>query len=105
MRISYVERSKTPHSLVSQCGTVGKKVGVEVMSTRTTTIRFNEEEQKLLDLYMNFVDKPLTTVIKESLFEDIYDFFDNVLSEQMIKENKGKPSYTTAELLAELELE
>jgi predicted DNA-binding protein len=58
------------------------------MSTKTTTIRFNDEEQKLLDLYMEFQDQPLSTIIKESLFEDIADFFDSSLSQNALEFNK-----------------
>ena len=59
------------------------------MSTKTTTIRFNKEEQKLLELYMEFQTQPLSTVLKDALFEDIYDFFDSVISEEAIEYNKA----------------
>lgn len=73
------------------------------MKTRTTTIRFNKEEQELLDLYMEFKKEPLSTVIKESIFEDIYDFFDSVISEEAIEYNKeNKKKYTSEELMKEL---
>ena len=75
------------------------------MSTKTTTIRFNDEEQKLLDLYMEFQDQPLSTVIKESLFEDIADFFGSSLSQNALEYNKQHPKqYSTTELLDELGL-
>jgi predicted DNA-binding protein len=75
------------------------------MSTKTTTIRFNDEEQKLLDLYMEFQDQPLSTVIKESLFEDIADFFDSSLFEKALESNNQHPKrYSTKELLDELGL-
>jgi predicted DNA-binding protein len=75
------------------------------MSTKTTTIRFNDEEQKLLDLYMEFQDQPLSTVLKEALFEDIADFFDSSLSEKALEYNKQNPKrYTSKELLDELGL-
>lgn len=73
------------------------------MSTKTTTIRFNDEEQKLLDFYMEFQDQPLSTIIKESLFEDIADFFDSSLSQKALEYNKQHPKrYTSKELLDEL---
>lgn len=75
------------------------------MSTKTTTIRFNDEEQKLLDLYMEFQDQPLSTIIKESLFEDIADFFDSSLSQNALEFNKQNPKrYSSKELLDELGL-
>lgn len=76
-----------------------------VMSTKTTTIRFNDEDQKLLDLYMEFQDQPLSTIIKESLFEDIADFFDSSLSQNALEFNKQNPKrYSSKELLDELGL-
>lgn len=45
------------------------------MSTNTTSIRFNEEEMKIIDLYMEFQDRAFSTVIKEALMDDIADFF------------------------------
>lgn len=75
------------------------------MSTKTTTIRFNKEEQELLDLYMEFQTSPLSTVLKEALFEDIYDYFDSIISEESIEYNsKHNRKYTSAELLEELGL-
>ena len=75
------------------------------MSTKTTTIRFNDEEQKLLDLYMEFQDQPLSIVLKESLIEDIADFFDSSLSQKAMEYNKQPPKrYSTKELLDELGL-
>lgn len=73
------------------------------MATKTTTIRFNSEEQKLLDLYMEFQTDPLSTVLKEALFEDIYDFFDSIISEEAIEYNKlNSRRYTSLEVLEEL---
>ncbi len=73
------------------------------MGTKTTTIRFNKEEQKLLDLYMEFQTRPLSTVLKDTLFEDIYDFFDSVISEEAIEYNKiNTNKYTSLEVLEEL---
>lgn len=75
------------------------------MSTKTTTIRFNKEEQKLLNLYMEFQTAPLSTVLKDALFDDIYDFFDSVVSEEAIKYNEANPkTYTTLEIMEELGL-
>lgn len=75
------------------------------MSTKTTTIRFNKDEQKLLDLYMEFQTLPLSTVLKDALFEDIYDFFDSVISEEAIEYNKQNPkTYTSLEIMEELGL-
>ena len=75
------------------------------MSTKTTTIRFNDEEQKLLDLYMEFQDQPLSIVLKESLIEDIADFFDSSLSQKAMEYNKQHPKrYSTKELLDDLGL-
>jgi predicted DNA-binding protein len=75
------------------------------MSTKTTTIRFNDEEQKLLDLYMEFQDQPLSTVLKEALFEDIADFFDSSLLQNALEYNKQHSKrYTSKELLDELGL-
>lgn len=76
------------------------------MSNNTTTIRFNKEEKKLLDLYMEFQDKSLTTVMKESLFEDISDFFDNITSEEAIEYNKKNTrKYTSEQVMKELGLD
>ena len=75
------------------------------MSTKTTTIRFNKEEQELLDLYMEFQTSPLSTVLKEALFEDIYDFFDSIISEEAIEYNiKHNRKFTTSEIMEELGL-
>ncbi|MDD2426533.1 MAG: DUF6290 family protein [Eubacteriales bacterium] len=73
------------------------------MGTKTTTIRFNEEEQKIIDAYMEFQDQPISTVIKDALFDDIADFFDSVYFESSIEYNeKHDKKYTTEELLKEL---
>lgn len=75
------------------------------MSTKTTTIRFNEEEQRLLDLFMEFQDRPLSTVLKDALFEEIMDFFDSIYSEEAINFNESNDrKYTTTELMEVLGL-
>lgn len=75
------------------------------MSTKTTTIRFNVDEQKLLDLYMEFQETSLSTVIKDALFDDVYDFFDSIISEEAIEYNKKNPKkYTSLEVMEELGL-
>ena len=45
-----------------------------LMTSKTTTIRFNEDEQKMIDFYMQFQSQPFSTIIKEALLEDIADF-------------------------------
>lgn len=73
------------------------------MTTKTTTIRFNKEEQKILDLYMEFQSQPLSTVLKEALFDDILDFFDSLSSEEAIEFNKKHSrKYSTDEIMNEL---
>lgn len=75
------------------------------MSTKTTTIRFNVDEQKLLELYMEFQESSLSTVIKNALFDDVYDFFDSVISEEAIEYNKHNPkTYTSLEVMKVLGL-
>ena len=75
------------------------------MSIKTITIRFNEEEQKLLDLYMDSQTQSLSTVLKEVLFEDIANFFDDVDSEKAIEFNsRNSKRYTTHEIIEELDL-
>lgn len=73
------------------------------MNNKKTTICFSEDEQKLLDAYMKYQTAPLSKVLKAVLFEDIYDFFDSVVSEEAVKYNKANPrTYTTLELMEEL---
>ena len=76
------------------------------MATKTTTIRFNEDEQKIIDLYMEFQDQPFSTVVKEALMEDIADFFDSAITEEVLEYNKNNPKrYSSKELLKELGIE
>lgn len=75
------------------------------MSTNTTTIRFHKDKQKLLDLYMEFQSHSLSTVLKDALFEGIYDFFDSVISEEAIKYSEENPQkYTSSEIMEALGL-
>lgn len=98
----FVDFGEQPFTIVAQCGTIQSQGGL-TMSTKTTTIRFNEEEQKILDLYMEFQSQSLSTVLKEALFEDITDFFDSVTSEEAIEYNKThNKRYSTDELMKEL---
>jgi predicted DNA-binding protein len=76
------------------------------MTKKTTTIRFNEDEQKIVDLYMEFQDQPFSTIVKEALMDDIADFFDSTTSEEAIEYNKNNSKrYTSQELLKELGIE
>lgn len=80
--------------------------GVIFMPDKTTTIRFNEEEQKIIDLYMEFHERPFSTIVKEALMDDIADFFDSMVSEEAVKYNADHDEkYTSAQLLKELEIE
>lgn len=52
---------------------------------------------------MEFQTAPLSTVLKAALFEDIYDFFDSMISEEAIAYNKlNSKKYTSLEVLKEL---
>ncbi len=76
------------------------------MTSKTTTIRFNEDEQKMIDFYMQFQSQPFSTIIKEALLEDIADFFDSMYSEEIILSQDGSDKkLTTKQLLRELDLE
>lgn len=88
---------------VTHCATMTFRKEGNKMATKTTTIRFNEDEQRIIDLYMEFQDQPFSTVIKEALMEDIADFFDSAKSEEAIDFNKkNSKKYTSKELLKEL---
>jgi len=81
---------------------VSRIFGGDFMAKKIT-IHFNSEEQKLLDSYMEFQTAPLSTVLKAALFEDIYDFFDSMISEEAISYNKlNSKRYTAFEVLKEL---
>lgn len=76
------------------------------MATKTTSLRFNEDEQKIIDLYMEFQDQPFSTVVKEALMDDIADFFDSVVTEEALEYNKKHPKrYSSKELLKDLGIE
>ena len=75
------------------------------MSTKTATIPFNEEEQRLLDVYMEFQTQPLSILLEEALLEDIADFLDNVDSEKALEINRqNSRKYTTQKSIEELYL-
>ena len=75
------------------------------MSTKTATIPFNEEEQRLLDVYMEFQTQPLSILLEEALLEDIADFLDNVDSEKALEFNRqNSRRYTTQKSIEELYL-
>lgn len=75
------------------------------MSTKTATIPFNEEEQRLLDVYMEFQTQPLSILLEEALLEDIADFLDNVDSEKPLEINRqNSRRYTTQKSIEELYL-